>query len=348
MSAMKLQKIRCISLFFSILSVSPLLAVQSPDTPPDQTPPARSTVYPIKEGFVDVHGLFLYYAELGEGEPLIVLHGGPGGSHNYFLPYLLPLARTNRIIFMDERGSGRSGKLEDASGYTIENMVEDVEALRQALGLRSINLLGHSFGGVIAQAYALKYQKYLSHLILANTFDSTNELNQVWARLKTKIDPQHLRRIEELEKEGLFDKGKPWEHGRYTAEYAELAWGWAYYPYMYENHPNPNYNPLGNLGIAWDVYREMSGSNGEFVIDGNMTSVEYGEKLRSIRVPTLIIVGEHDEWSLQMSNEMHSNIPDSKLAVLPKCKHMTFVDQNGMFNNTVDTFIHVQSLSSEG
>ena len=311
-----------------------------------QVQPTGSNVYLVKEGFIDVHGLFLYYTEVGQGEPLIVLHGGPGGAHGYFLPYLLPLARTNRIIFMDERGSGRSGKLEDPHGYTVENMADDVEALRQALGLRSICLLGHSFGGVVAQAYALKYQKNLSHLILANTFDSTKGLNQVWAGLKTKIDPEQLKRIEQLEKEGLFNKGKPWEHGRYTAEYAELAWGWAYYPYMYENHPNPNYNPLGNLGLAWDVYREMSGSNGEFIIDGNMTSVEYAEKLRKLRVPTLIIAGEHDVWSLQMSNQMHSNIPASELAILPKSKHMTFVDQTEMFNSTVDAFLHSRPFPS--
>jgi proline iminopeptidase len=326
----------CVLLFGLLVAVSSLQS--------GHTNASRSDVYSIKEGFVDVHGLFLYYTEIGQGDPLIVLHGGPGGSHNYFFPYLLPLARDNRLIFMDERGSGRSGKLEQPSGYTVENMADDVEALRQALGLRSINLLGHSFGGVVAQAYALKYEKNLSHLILANTFDSTRGLNQVWAELKTKIEPEHLKRIEELEKEGLFGKGKPWEHGRYTTEYAELAWGWAYYPYLYENHPNPNYNPLGNLGIAWDVYREMSGSNGEFVIDGNMTSVEYADKLRVLRVATLIIAGEHDAWSLQMSREMQSNIPGSQLAILPKSKHMTFVDQTKMFNDAVDTFVRSRPI----
>ena len=334
----------CFLLLELLIAVSSSRAGELPPAASGHVNPTGRHVYPVKEGFVDVHGLFLYYTEVGEGQPLIVLHGGPGGSHNYFFPYLMPLARTNRLIFMDERGSGRSGKLEDPSGYTVENMAEDVEALRQALGLRSISLLGHSFGGVVAQAYALKYQKNLSRLILANTFDSTRELNQVWTNLKTKIDPERLQRIEELEKEGLFNKGKPWEHGRYTAEYAELAWGWAYYPYMYENHPNPNYNPLSNLGIAWDVYREMSGSNGEFIIDGNMTSVEYAEKLRTLRIPTLIVAGEHDAWSLQMSEEMHSNILGSQLAVLPKSKHMTFVDQPKMFNDTVDAFVHSRSL----
>jgi pimeloyl-ACP methyl ester carboxylesterase len=68
-------------------------------------------------------------------------------------------------------------------------------------------VLGHSFGGVVAQAYALKYPKNVSHIILASTFDSTKELNAALARLKAEIDPAHLKRIEELEKAGLFGKG---------------------------------------------------------------------------------------------------------------------------------------------
>jgi proline iminopeptidase len=72
------------------------------------------------------------------------------------LPYLLPLARNNRLIFIDERGSGRSQKIEDPSGHTVENMVKDVEGVRVSFGLGKINLLGHSYGGVLAEAYSLK------------------------------------------------------------------------------------------------------------------------------------------------------------------------------------------------
>src|SRR5579862_5221535 len=131
------------------------------------------TNYDMREGFVDAHGVLIYYMEVGQGKPLMILHGGPGASHDYFLPYLLPLARHNKLIFIDERGSGRSEKLEDPKGYTVENMVEDVEAVRTELGLGKIALLGHSYGGVLAQAYALKYQRNLSHLILASTWSST-------------------------------------------------------------------------------------------------------------------------------------------------------------------------------
>ena len=127
---------------------------------------ASSSIIKIEEGFVDAHGVLIYYTTMGQGKPLLIVHGGPGASHDYFLPYLLPLARTNRLIFIDERGSGKSQKLEDSSAYTVENMVEDVEDVRLALDLGKISLLGHSFGGVLAQAYALKYPANLSHLIL--------------------------------------------------------------------------------------------------------------------------------------------------------------------------------------
>src|SRR5437868_156507 len=91
--------------------------------------PQKSSVLPVhvvEEGFIDARGVLIYYKAIGKGQPLVILHGGPGASHDYFLPYLLPLTRTNRVVFIDERGSGHSEKLEDPSAYTVENMVEDV------------------------------------------------------------------------------------------------------------------------------------------------------------------------------------------------------------------------------
>ncbi|MGA7968393.1 MAG: alpha/beta fold hydrolase, partial [Terriglobales bacterium] len=183
------------------------------------SPRQSSNVYPMQEGFVDSHGVLIYYKMMGRGAPLMIVHGGPGASHEYFLPYLLPLMRTNKLVFIDERGGGRSSKLADPKGYTIANMVEDLEAVRQALGLGKISLLGHSFGGALVQAYALKYQKNLSHLILASTFSSTRELNDALARIKAEMDPKDRDRLNALEAAGLFGKGEVWEHGRYSEEY---------------------------------------------------------------------------------------------------------------------------------
>ena len=304
-----------------------------------KSPSAR--VYPIREGFVDAHGVLIYYWEIGRGTPLMVVHGGPGASHDYFLPYLLPLARHNRLIFIDERGSGKSEKLDDVSQYTVENMVEDCEAVRQALGLGKISLLGHSYGGVVAQAYALKYQKSLSHLILGSTFASTRELNDALAKMKAAMPSDDREKLDSLEKAGLFGKGLPYERGRYPDEYAKLAWGIGYFPYLYQRHPNPNADPLAdNTSTAWDLYREMWGSHGEFIVDGNLKSVEYVDRLATIKVPTLIIAGDHDESDPVMSKEMHDKIAGSKLVVLPQSGHMTFVDQPNIFIKTVSDFVN--------
>ncbi len=293
-----------------------------------------------QEGFVDAHGVLIYYLSLGTGSPLMVVHGGPGADHTYFLPYLLPLAKTHRLIFIDERGSGRSQRLQDSSQYTVENMVEDVEAVRQALGLGKIALLGHSYGGVLAQAYALKYQENLSHLILNSTFPSTKQMNEVLAREKAQMPPDKLKRLNELEAAGLFGKGEAWEHGRYPVEYAALAWGPGYFPFLYGARPDPTYDPQGQeTGTSWELYRTMWGEHGEFVIDGNLKSVEYVDRLATIKVPTLVVVGDHDECDPSLSKEMHEKIAASELVILPNSGHMNFVDQPDVWEKAVEGFL---------
>lgn len=298
-----------------------------------------AAVYTQNSGYVDARGVLIYYVEFGKGEPLVVLHGGPGADHTYFLPWLLPLARTHRLIFIDERGSGQSERLQDVSKYTIENMADDVEAVRVALGLGKIDLLGHSCGGVLAEAYALKYQQNLRHLILNSTFASTSEMNAVLAREKAAMAPEKLARLKELEAGGLYDKGAKWEHGRYSAEYETLAWGDGYFPFLFGARPASNYDPATGAPTNWELYREMWGSHGEFIIDGNLKSVEWVDRLHTIKVPTLIVVGDHDECDPSLSKEMHEKIAGSKLAIMPNSGHMNFVDQPEMWRAAVGGFL---------
>jgi proline iminopeptidase len=327
----------------ALLVIAPTLACTRAPAPPSSADKAAANVYKIEEGFVDAGSVLIYYEALGTGEPLLILHGGPGASHEYLLPYLIPLARTNRLVFIDERGSGKSTKLDDPSGYTVENMADDVEAVRRALGLGKVSLLGHSYGGVLAQAYALKYQDNLTHLILGSTFHSTRQLNEVFKRMLAAMTPELRGRIEALEKAGLFGHGKEFEKNRYPAPYMVAAWGEGYFPYLYRRHPDPNYDPADTGGLSWDLYREMWGSHGEFVIDGNLSSVEYAERLGSLHVPTLILVGDHDESDPSIARDIQKCIPGSQLVVLPESGHMTFVDQPALFLKTVEDFVKTRS-----
>ena len=299
-----------------------------------------ANVMPIDEGYVDANGVLIYYTAFGKGDPLVIVHGGPGASHDYFLPHLIPLARTNRLVFIDERGSGRSEKLDDPKQYTVEGMVADLEAVRRALALGRINLLGHSFGGVVAQAYALEHPDQLKHLVLASTFHSTKALNDVFVKMKEKMSPELRARIDAMEKAGLYGQGKDYRKGRYTDDYMTAAWGEGYFPYLYQRKPDAGYDPLATGSMSWDLYREMWGSHGEFVIDGNLKSVEYADRLPSIKVPTLITVGDHDESDPSIARDMNRLIKGSKLVVLPDSGHMTFVDQPVLFRRAVDDFVH--------
>lgn len=305
----------------------------------EPAPEERAKVYPIQEGFIDANEMLIYYTSLGTGKPLLIVHGGPGASHDYFLPYLLPLARTHRLVFIDERGSGRSEKLENPAGYTVETMVEDVEAVRSALDLGKIDLLGHSYGGVLAQAYALKYQQNLSHLILCSTFQSTRRMNEVFRRMEEKMPTELRTRIQHLESAGLYGHGKDYQKNRYTDEYMVAAWGEGYFPYLYQNHPDANYSPTASGVMSWDLYRVMWGSNGEFVIDGNLATVEYTDRLSTIHVPTLITAGDTDECDPSLAREMNKQIPRSTLVIFPRSGHMTFVDQPGLFLRAVNDFL---------
>jgi proline iminopeptidase len=218
-----------------------------------------------------------------------------------------------------------------------------VEAIRRTLALGKINLLGHSYGGVLAQAYAFRYPGNLSHLVLCSTFHSTRAMNEVFRRMKEKMSPELRTRIDAMEAKGLYGHGKDYEKHRYTSDYMIAAWGEGYFPYIYQNRPDPNHDPVANGNMSWDLYREMWGSHGEFVIDGNLVSVEYADRLGTIKVPTLITVGDHDECDPSLSRDMNVRIPGSKLVVLPNSGHMTFVDQPGMFNKAVDEFLNPPS-----
>lgn len=281
-------------------------------------------------GYVVSNGVRLYYEAEGQGVPLILLSGGPGLSHDY-LQEMRPLSECTRLIFFDQRGTGKSAKAH-SSTYTIDANVQDVENLRRFLNLGKCIMFGHSCGGILAQACALKYPQYLSKLILADTYSSADDVNAVLARLLAAA-PESVRSIcERCEKEGLYR-----ERDSYPLEY-QKACGVAYEPVLI-GIPPPDYLTRTFANRAWDVYRAMWGEESEFKLTGTLAEFDFESRLGEIRVPTLVIVGRRDMMTVAMAQRTTRLIRGSKFEIFERSRHFPFIEEKEKFIEVVRDFI---------
>lgn len=293
--------------------------------------PPAPVALPQAEGFVDTGSAVIYYKTIGRGRPLMLLHGGPGSTHDYFLPYVLPLARDRQLVFVDQRGSGRSQRLEDPRGYNLEAMAADVEAVRVALGLGKIDLLGHSFGGILAQEVVIRRPDTVARLILASTGSSAARVNEDFRFIKESLDPKLRARIEKLEADGIFGPD-----GAQLQEYRRLA-DEALFPYSYVTRL-PSWDSSGE-SLGWDVLKEMWGAKSDFHIDGNLKGFDFTPELRRLEIPALVIYGDHDIVSDATARESHEALAGSRLVEMARAAHMIMVDQNDVFIEAVGRFL---------
>jgi proline iminopeptidase len=292
---------------------------------------AAPSLYERREGYVDTGSAFIYYMTIGRGSPLVILHGGPGSNHEYFLPYLLPLAKHRQLVLIDERGCGRSQKLSERGQYTLDGMAHDVEAVRDALNLGAIDLLGHSFGGILAQAVAVGYPDSVRRLILAGTGSSAARINTDFKKIKSSLAKKLRGRIEALEKRGVIGAD-----GAQLPEYRKLA-DEAEAPYSYFIRP-PAWDSAGSP-MGWDTLTQMWGAKSDFHIDGNLVGFDFTQALRQLTLPALVIYGERDLVSDATAQESHLALANSVLLRMPRAAHMMFVDQPEAFNDAVSGFL---------
>lgn len=283
------------------------------------------------DGYVNTGEAIIYYMTLGKGPPLMLLHGGPGSTHDYFLPYLLPLAKDRQLILIDERGSGRSQKLNDSKLYNLDAMARDVEAVRVALGLGKMDVLGHSFGGILAQAVAVNHPTGVRKLILASTGSSASRINEDFKQIKASLDKDLRARIEALEAGGIIGPD-----GAQLPEYRQLA-DQAQAPYSFHIRP-PAWDSAGSP-LGWDVLIQMWGAKSDFHIDGNLVGFDFTPQLRKLKMPALVIYGDHDMVSDATARQSHEALAGSKLVEIPRSAHMTMVDQNAAFIDAVSRFL---------
>jgi proline iminopeptidase len=240
-----------------------------------------------------VNGAKLWVVSFGKGDPLIVIPGGPGGAHPSYRAFD-SLALTSTMVYFDAFGRGKSDTAKDLSEYTLARDIEDIEGLRKAMHFEQLDILGHSYGGVVAQGYALKYPGHVKHLILANTFHSFVMWQENDDNTNREIKANYPEVWDSLMK--LRDKGFVSSDPECQQIYGQVPYGflYSYSPdnllpkkgiKYYYNYPNPNNTRL---------YYQMVGKDGDFIVGSDIGSFDYRKRLKDLTMPVLIYGGRYD------------------------------------------------------
>ena len=263
---------------------------------------------------------------------LLLLHGGPGFTHEYFEPAdsYLPAAGIE-YYYYDQLGSFYSDQPDDPSLLSIDRFVDEVEQVRVALGLDQSNffVLGHSWGGILAMEYALAHQDNLKGLIISNMMSSIPEYNAYAEKMfLANMDPQVLAEIKDLEASGR--TGEP--------RYMELL-----IPHHYEHHvlrmpydqwPDPATRAFEHLNES--VYVPMQGPS-ELGASGILGEWDRSDDLARIGVPTLVIGAGHDTMDPTHMEQMADRLPKGQYLHCPDGSHMAmYDDQQTYFAGVID------------
>ncbi len=252
----------------------------------------------------------------------MVIHGGPGSDHSGFKPALSPLSDIMQMVYFDHRGQGRSARADPAT-YTLDENVEDMEALRRHLGLGSIVSIGTSYGGMVAMAHAARYPAAVSRLILAVTAAHGGFIDRARAILAERGTAEQ-QAVGETLWAGAFQTPQEVQH---------------YYDIM-----GPLYSTRFDPAAAAATRERMQPSpeplNRAFGEGGVLRNFDLRPELGRITAPTLILAGAHD-WICppEFSQEIHRLIPGSKLEIFEASSHSLRVDEPERLVRSISAFV---------
>ncbi len=282
-------------------------------------------------GLAPAEGVSLYYEIYGEGQPMVIINGGPGFNCNGFQGLAKRLAKEYQVILYDQRGTGRSIVEQiDSARMTMDLMVADLEALRKHLGFQEWTVLGHSFGGILGNYYAAQHPAALKALIasasggidlgLLRSFDITQRM--------TGVQRDSFRYWRAQVNAG---DTSAWADARRRAFMATAyVYDDAYAPRIAERlgQGNPEINQL----IWQDLHR---------------IGYDVQAAARTFEKPVLIIQGEQDVISLQIAEKAHEAYPNSRLEILPECGYYGWLDQPERYFGALADFMQRAAVEDE-
>lgn len=282
------------------------------------------------------NGYHLWTNTQGEGDiHLLALHGGPGGNHEYWEDAAEQLKKQGlnvQVTMYDQLGSLYSDQPdfsdpEIAKKYlTYEYFLDEVDEVREKLGLDNFYLIGQSWGGLLVQEYAVKYGQHLKGAIISSMVDEIDEYVDRVNELREKtLSPEAVAFMKECEAKNDYSNPKYQEYVQVMNE-----------QYVDRKQPSKLYHLKGLGGTA--VYNVFQGDN-EFVITGKLKDWHFRDQLKNIKVPTLITFGEHETMPIETAKTMNSLIPNSQLVTTPNGGHHHMVDNPDVYYKHLADFI---------
>jgi proline iminopeptidase len=280
------------------------------------------------QGHLELTGGRVWYEVAGAGEatPLLVLHGGPGFTHEY-VRSLEDLRGERPVIFYDQLGCGRSPRPPNAELCTTEYFVEELAEVRQQLGLDRVHILGQSWGTMLAVEYMLTRPEGVLSLVLASPCISIPRWVEDANRLRAEL-PEDLRAV--------IDRH---EAAGYTGCPEYLAAMLVYYKrHVCRLDPWPDEVERAFAGHGPEVYETMWGPS-EFTVSGNLGDFDRSSRLGEIGVPALFTCGRHDEATPEALAWYQSLLPGSELAVFEESSHMAHLEERERYMRVVSDFL---------
>ncbi len=273
-----------------------------------------STTHAVAET-AEVNGAEIYYESIGSGPAILMMHGGLGLSHDYFRPYFDQLSATNTVVYYDHLGNGRSAKPDDYAEMTFDRMTSDAAELMTALGHETFTLIGHSYGGFIAQEFAAQYGDRLDKLVLVDTVPAFD-----YAPGVSGTDEQMA----------AFGK-------LFTAPMADNAdWQATWNPVvqMYFHEWDAEVGADLDARTVYE-YRAWNASGALLATFNTL------EKLPEIAVPTLVMGGRHDGITPPEpgAERIAATMPNAELAIFENSGHYPFIEEEDAFFETLTGFL---------
>lgn len=312
---MKSTQSRCKLAISGIVSITPLLFCLGCAT---QRP------IPTSQGLVDANDVQLYYKTVGQGPPIVILHGGPGFDHHHMLPFA-ELAGEHTVVFYDQRTTGDSTGQADPNSITIDNFVEDLETLRRELNLGKINLIGHSWGSLLAMYYGIKHPDNLSSLTLLSPYASS----EIFGEYSTNLQA----RMQEVDR---YDMGQIENSDGFKDRETEIVQEY------YRASVRPMFHDRSKADKLDMTFGKNTANNQAFVavlLMANLGEFDIHEQLPVIKCPTLIMHGDDDPLPVEAAYKVHKQIPESKFIVLKNSGHFIFIESQREVLSAIERFL---------